>query len=166
MTDKELRSLGRKELLQLLLEQTKENEQLQQQLKQAQAALQDKTIKIDQAGSLAEASLQLNGVFEAAQAACAQYTDNIANLSQRQEAICAQMETESREKADAIVQKAQQEAEALEQETRAVCVQMIEKARAESQSYWEAVSQRLTQFSAEHAELEKLLSVISGKTGK
>lgn len=166
MTDKELRNLGRKELLQLLLEQTRENEQLQAQLKQTQAALQDKTIKIDQAGSLAEAALQLNGVFEAAQAACAQYTDNIANLSQRQEAICAKMEADSREKADAIVLAAQQEAAALEQETRAVCVQMIEKARAESQSYWETVSARLTQFSAEHAELEKLLSVISGKAGK
>lgn len=163
MTDKELRSLGRKELLQLLLEQTKENQALQAQLQDAQTALNDKTLRLDQAGSIAEAALQLNGVFEAAQAACAQYTDNIANLSRRQEDICARMEAESRAKADAILEQARQQAAALEQETQAQCAQMLEKAKAESQTYWETVSHRLAQFSAEHAELEQLLSVISGK---
>ena len=34
-------------------------------------------IAIEKAGSLAEAALQLNSVFEAAQNACAQYTQNI-----------------------------------------------------------------------------------------
>lgn len=165
MTDKELRNLSRKDLLQLLLEQSREMEALQKRLDETEAALRDKTIRLDQAGSIAEAALSLSGIFEAAQAACAQYTDNISHLSQRQEAICARMEAESRAKADALLEQARQEAAALEQSTQTQCAQMLEKARAESQTYWETVSHRLTQFSAEHAELERLLSVISGKTG-
>ena len=77
MTEKELRKLSRVELLKLLLEQSKENQTLQEQLQTAEKALADKTLRIDQAGSIAEASLQLSGVFQAAEEACRQYTDNV-----------------------------------------------------------------------------------------
>ena len=107
MTENELRKLSRSNLLQMLLDQSKELEALKQKFAAAEAALRDKQIIIDEAGSIAEASLQLNGVFAAAQAACQQYTDNIAHLSQRQEAICAQMESESRKRAERIVAEAQ-----------------------------------------------------------
>ena len=39
--------------------------------------LNDRTIKIKKAGSLAEAALSLNGVYEAAEAAAKQYVYNI-----------------------------------------------------------------------------------------
>ena len=52
---------------------------------------------IDDAGSIAEAALQVNGVFEAAQKACEQYIDNIKNLSKRQEVICDQKMKECEE---------------------------------------------------------------------
>ena len=83
MTEKELRRLGRGDLLDLLLEQSRENQHLREQLSDAQDALADKTICIDQAGSIAEASLRLNGVFEAAEEACRQYRENIIRLHQR-----------------------------------------------------------------------------------
>lgn len=96
MTDKELRKLKRADLLSIMLEQSREIEQLRQKLNTAEASLRDRTIKIEQAGSIAEASLQLSGVFEAAQLACQQYTQNIAQLSQKQDEICTQREKESR----------------------------------------------------------------------
>ena len=66
MTDKELRKLRRIELLELLVEQGEEMERLRGQLQKAQEALQERTIVIQKAGSLAEAALRLNGVFTAA----------------------------------------------------------------------------------------------------
>ena len=75
MTERELRRLSRTDLLELLLAQRKENEQLRCLLDQTQAQLADRTIKINNAGSIAEASLQVEGVFQAAQAAADLYID-------------------------------------------------------------------------------------------
>lgn len=163
MTDNELKKLSRNDLLQMLLEQSREVESLRVQLAEAQHALQDRTIAIDKAGSIAEASLQLNGVFQAAQAACQQYMDNISNLSQRQEEVCARMEAESRQRAEQMIADAQRQKEATERETQQYCAELVEKAKAESQLYWDSVSQKLDAFSAEHAELQWLLSLVSAK---
>ena len=69
MTEKELRKLGRAELLELLLEQAREFEALEQRLNAAEAALQSQQLK-------------LNGVFEAAQKAAEQYQQNVERLCQ------------------------------------------------------------------------------------
>lgn len=81
MTDRELRKLSRAELLEMLLEQSKEVEGLKAQLKEVREQLEDKRIAIDNAGSIAQAALQLNGIFEAAQKAADQYLENIEQLS-------------------------------------------------------------------------------------
>lgn len=83
MTDKELRRLSRGELLELLLEKTKEVEQLREELKQARTQLASREITIQNAGSIAEAALQLNGVFQAAEEAAAQYLENVRRNAQR-----------------------------------------------------------------------------------
>ena len=70
MTSRELRRLNRKDLLQMLIEQSQEVQSLRKKLAEAETALANKTIAINQAGSIAEASLQLSGIFQAAQDAC------------------------------------------------------------------------------------------------
>ena len=77
MTDRELRHMNRGELLQMLITQINENQALQERLKAAEAKLHDRQIAVDNAGSLAEAVLSLNGVFDAAEAAAQQYLENI-----------------------------------------------------------------------------------------
>ena len=163
MTDKELKRLSRGELLEMLIQQSKELERLRKQLDAAQTALQNREIAITNAGSIAEAALQLNGVFTAAQDACQQYMENICHLSQNQERICAQRDAESRAEAERIVEEARKESEALEHETRMMCAGMVTKANSESQAYWDEVSRRLVAFSTEHAELQQLLSAVGGK---
>ena len=91
MTEKELRGLSRADLLELLIMESKKNQQLEEQLAEANAKLQSREITINNAGSIAEAALQLNGIFDAAQAASEQYLQNIMTLSQRQEEVCAEM---------------------------------------------------------------------------
>ena len=163
MTDKELKRLSRGELLEMLIQQSKELELLRKQLDAAESALQNREIAITNAGSIAEAALQLNGVFTAAQDACQQYMENICHLSQNQERICAQRDAESQAEAKRIVEEARKESEALEHETRMMCAEMVTKAKAESQAYWDEVSRRLVAFSTEHAELQQLLSAVGGK---
>lgn len=90
MIDKQLQDMNRRDLLELLLDRTKYIEELESRLnqmeillKQKDAVIADKRINIEKAGSIAEAALQLNNVFGAAQAAAEQYLSNIQTYSQR-----------------------------------------------------------------------------------
>lgn len=85
MTDKELRRLSRLQLLEMLVAQGEENQRLKGELASVQAALADRKLVLDQAGSIAEAALRLNGVFEAADAAARQYLENVRRLAQAPE---------------------------------------------------------------------------------
>ena len=80
MTKKELKRLSRSDLLELLLEQTRRCEALEAELEQARAALNERTLRMQNAGDLAHAVLEVNGVMEAAQAAARQYLDSAAAL--------------------------------------------------------------------------------------
>ena len=81
MTDKDLKRLRRDELLEILIAQSKKMDQMQAELDAARAALDSREILLREAGSIAEAALRINGVFEAAQAAAQQYLENIRRIS-------------------------------------------------------------------------------------
>lgn len=125
MTDLELKKLSRSDLLELLLEQAKEIERLRSELNQAKHELSERKIKLDKAGSIAEAALQVSGFFEAAQEACALYQNNVAQLYQRQEMICVQMEKDAQRRCDKM-----------EQETRQKCDEMLSETKKLAEIYW------------------------------
>lgn len=77
MTNKELKKLTRLQLLELLVEQGKELERLRRRAERAEEKLRKRMLLLSDAGSIAEAALRLNGVFEAAQAAADQYLDSV-----------------------------------------------------------------------------------------
>lgn len=81
MTDKELRKLRRVELLEILVSLSEENEQLRKENEELREAISRKEICIRQSGSIAEASLKLSGVFEAAQRAADLYLENIRRMA-------------------------------------------------------------------------------------
>ena len=170
MTDEELRKLKRADLLELLVAQGKENEALQEKLRQAEAALWDRQIQLDEAGNIAEAALRLSGVFEAAQKASDQYLENIRKMHEETESRCArleetsraraeQLEQESKAQAERLVAEAEEKARTLTAETEAKCRAMVAQAEAETREFWDMVSQRLEHFYAEHAGLRELLSL-------
>lgn len=170
MTDEELRKLKRADLLELLVAQGKENEALQEKLRQAEAALWDRQIQLDEAGNIAEAALRLSGVFQAAQQASDQYLENIRKMHEETESRCTQLEEtsraraeqleqESKAQAERLVAEAEEKARALTEETEAKCRAMVAQAEAETREFWDMVSQRLEHFYAEHAGLRELLSL-------
>ena len=68
-----LRKLNKLQLLELLAQQERELKALQEMLAARDAELAERRIRIAQSGSIAEAALKLNDVFEAAQKAADQY---------------------------------------------------------------------------------------------
>ena len=133
MTDRQLRKLNRTDLLKLLLEEKKENEALRKQLQEMQLQLECKQLNLNQSGSLAEAALKLSGIFEAAETACQYYTENIRNLSGRQEEICRKMEQETREK----------------------CDRMLEHARQMSRTYWDEYTEKCSRYMKSMEEVQR-----------
>ena len=85
MTDKELRRLSRRELLEMLVTATEENERLRGELAQARAELESRRILLDKSGSMAEAALRLNSVWEAADKAALQYLENVRRMAREKE---------------------------------------------------------------------------------
>lgn len=77
MTDKELRRLGRKELLEMLLEQSKLLDSRQREIDRLKAELESRKLLINESGSIAEAALKISGIFEAAQEAADIYLESI-----------------------------------------------------------------------------------------
>lgn len=69
--------MKREQLLELMLEQSRRIELLEKQVSELQAKLADRSIVVQESGSIAEAALKLNGVFEAAQRAADQYLESL-----------------------------------------------------------------------------------------
>ncbi len=124
----DLRRLSRTELLELLLKETEENERLRAELDEAHRQLKAREIALRESGSIAEASLRLNGVFEAAQKAADQYLENVRHRY-----------------------AAPGSSEAMEAQTRARCEQMLRDARSQAESYLQSARIQAQQIAAANA---------------
>ena len=82
---KKIKKLKRIDLLEILLAQSKRIDELEEELAETKCQLLSKKIRIREIGTLAEASLQLNHIFEDADAAARQYLHNIRRLNRMAE---------------------------------------------------------------------------------
>ena len=105
MTEKELKRLSRRDLLEILLALRRENDQLRLQLTQANQRLESRRLEIEASGSIAEAALRLSGIFEVAQAACDRYADHVRRRMRLEE-------QQTNEKCQAMLAQAKIQADA------------------------------------------------------
>lgn len=83
MTDKELHRLKRSELLEMMLEQSREIDRLREQIAHMEKQLKSRELIMRKAGSIAEASLAINHVFADAQKAADLYVENIERICRK-----------------------------------------------------------------------------------
>jgi hypothetical protein len=100
MAKNDLRRLRRQDLLEMLVELSEENRQLREKMEQLEEQLQDRTIRIEKAGSLADAAMQLTGIFQSAEEACGLY---IHNTRLR----CQELEEKTRARCQELLEQAQ-----------------------------------------------------------
>ena len=151
MTDRELQKLKRVELLQLLVEQSRELDELRQELAQARRELEARELRLQEAGSIAEASMQLNGVFEAAQRAADQYLESIRYQSEHMEEKCAAMEEATRLRCDQMLKEAEAS---------------VQQAQKDSDECWRDVRGKLEDYLRQQTALQGLLSRTLGEETK
>ena len=101
VTEKDLKKLNRYQLLELLIVQTGRADKLQAQLEETEKQLNEKNLKMTSLGSIAEASLQVEGVFQAAQAAADLYIDAAKKKAKEIEDIAFKKAAEILEQAQA-----------------------------------------------------------------
>jgi hypothetical protein len=87
MTEKELLKLKRSEMLEIMLAQSQEIDNLRKERDELKEKLADRRIRIEKAGSLAEASLQLTNIFVEAQKAADLYVENIKRSAARKKSV-------------------------------------------------------------------------------
>jgi len=95
MTDKQLRSLSKTQLYSLLHKQELEIERLGAE----NIKLTEKSVSLEQAGSLAEASMIVSGIMEAAQSAADIYLDSIQTVETERLESIEKLEEEAKARA-------------------------------------------------------------------
>ncbi|MBQ6262537.1 MAG: hypothetical protein IJK58_03390 [Clostridia bacterium] len=116
MTEKELRRLSRKDLLEIMVEQAREIEELKLQNSKLADQLKEKRPEYSDIGSLADASVQISGVLKDAQAAADVYLTEIENLR-----------SEAKEEYDRIIADAKEKSAAMIAETETVLSEINDK---------------------------------------
>ena len=129
LKEKELKRMNRRELLELLVAQSRENDRLRQEADAAKRALEERAICIEQAGSIADAAMQLNHVFTAAQQAADQYLENIRSMCARQEQLLRAAEEEAAKNAAVSVEQTTEKCREIEAATAKKCAAMLRLAQ-------------------------------------
>lgn len=103
MTDKELKKLSRSELLDMLIYQAEENKKLRDELESARLELLKREIAIEKAGTLAEASMYMSGLFDSADNAAKIYLENIEQRKRETDEICQRKIAEAESRVESII---------------------------------------------------------------
>ena len=85
MINKELKKLGRRELVDIIYQMKKNEQEMQAEIATLKEELQDKRMKLSEVGSIAEASVSITDVFSTAQKTADLYLQEIAALKDEAE---------------------------------------------------------------------------------
>lgn len=106
MTDKEFKQLSRSQLIEIIYQLQLQIEDLIAQNQSLEKALADKRLRIQNAGNLAQAALEINDCFRSAQNAAEQYLNEIKEIRGEIEAERERILAAAREEAETIIANA------------------------------------------------------------
>lgn len=158
MADRELRRMRRTELVEIIYALKQSEDQLKEQNAALTAQLQDRQLRISKAGSIAQAAMELNKVFEAAQAAADDYLHSVQVSHEDAQVAAANTLTQARSEAQHILAQAQEEADQLKARTRQECDAMVEQAEQEVQSRWQAFEHKANELLEQYRSADALPS--------
>lgn len=141
MVDVDLKRMSRSDLLNIIRQyQTREREQAEKmteltaKIAELTEQLADKKTHLENAGSIAEAALSLNHIFEMAQTAADQYVAEVQEATNN-----------NAENAKKLLDDAQKEADEIRQRAQAESATTLEKAKEDSNRIYSKVTELLEQ---------------------
>ena len=159
MTDKEFKRLSRAQLIDIIYQYQVKQDELTAENEKLSKALEDKRIRVTEAGNIAEAALELHKVMEAAQNAANHY---IEEMQQRVDDECRRIVTEQTRKhketqAAAVVALRQARQEALDIVAKAKAEAEAIRAQAQTEAAQILAGVRPQQEKTSHDPLEDIL---------
>ena len=88
MISKELKRLSRRELVDIIYQLKKNEQEMQEEIKSLKNELQDKRIRVSVAGSIADAAMSVTNVFSTAQMTADLYLREISYMKENTEREC------------------------------------------------------------------------------
>ena len=107
MTDKEFKRLRRSDLIEIIYEYQKREKTLNEEIAALKAELEARDLKIRDAGSIAEAVVKLNELFETAQKTADEYVEQVKRNAEREMKETAPQTADPAEQAEAAEQAEQ-----------------------------------------------------------
>lgn len=135
-------NLSKNEMIMVMHDQEQEIERLKAKVAELQGTIDNYEIKISETGTLAEASAQVNNLFEAAQATVETY---IANIKKRDE------------KSEQILADVQKQADEIISEAETVAQKRLAAADVEIDEKWAVIESRLLVMYESHKGLQELV---------
>ena len=103
MVSKELRRLSRRELVDIIYQLKKDEQELRDKITAMEESLMDKEIRISVAGSIAEAATDITQIFSVAQRTADLYLREITAMKEDTEKKCAAMVEDAKKQAEKIL---------------------------------------------------------------
>ena len=103
MNGKELKRLSRRELVDIIYQLKKNEQEMQEENAALKAALQDKRIRISNCGSIADAAVSVTDLLATAQSTADLYLQEIAEMKEKTQKECDQKIAETEQKVKEIL---------------------------------------------------------------
>ena len=106
MTDKEFKRLSRAQLIDIIYKLQLELDKVNEEKQELERKLADKRLRLQSAGNIAEAALEINDCFRSAQNAAEQYLNEIKAIREETEAERQRILAQAQAEAEAIIASA------------------------------------------------------------
>ena len=103
MTDKEFKRLNRAQLIDIIYQFQLKVDELTEKNQELERKLEDKRIRLNDAGNIADAALEINNCFRSAQNAAEQYLNEIKSIREEAEAERQMIIAKAKEEAEKII---------------------------------------------------------------
>lgn len=135
-------NLSKNEMMMVMHDQEQEIERLKAKVAELQATINNYEIKVEESGTLAEASAQINNLFEVAQATVETYIENMRKRDEKSEALLADV---------------QKQAESIISDAEDVAQKRLAAADVEIDEKWAVIESRLLVLYESHKGLKELV---------
>ena len=103
MTDKEFKRLSRAQLIDIIYKLQLELDKVNEEKQELESKLADNRLRLQSAGNIAEAALEINDCFRSAQNAAEQYLNEIKAIREETEAERQRILAQAQAEAEAII---------------------------------------------------------------
>ena len=106
MTDKEFKRLSRSQLIDIIYQFQITQNELNAEIERLKKALDDRRLRVKEAGNIAEAALEITNVMQAAQDAAALYLEEIRTMREETKRDCQRILENAQKEADNLITQA------------------------------------------------------------